>query len=126
VLDVSVQAQILNLMRDLQDEFGLTYLFISHDLSVVRHMAMRIGLLYLGRLEEMSQGKALFQNPQHLYTSMLLDAVPDLDKTGRARTQDFVKFRTRLIRPLAVASIRAVRWQMRAACRNYPYGSPQR
>lgn len=86
-LDVSVQAQILNLMRDLQDEFGLTYLFISHDLSVVRHMATRIGVLYLGRLVEVSEGKALFQNPQHPYTSMLLDAVPDLDMTGRARTQ---------------------------------------
>jgi peptide/nickel transport system ATP-binding protein len=86
-LDVSVQAQILNLMRDLQDEFGLTYLFISHDLSVVRHMATRIGVLYLGRLVEVSEGKALFQNPQHPYTSMLLDAVPDLDMTGRTRTQ---------------------------------------
>lgn len=86
-LDVSVQAQILNLMRDLQDTFGLTYLFISHDLSVVRHMATRIGVLYLGRLVEVSEGKALFQGPQHPYTSMLLDAVPDLDMTGRARTE---------------------------------------
>lgn len=84
-LDVSVQAQILNLMRDLQDEFGLTYLFISHDLSVVRHMASRIGVLYLGKLVEIAEGKTLFKSPQHPYTKMLLDAVPDLEMTGRAR-----------------------------------------
>jgi len=86
-LDVSVQAQILNLMRDLQDELGLTYLFISHDLSVVRHMASRIGVLYLGRLVEVSQAKALFRAPQHPYTKMLLDAVPDLALSGRRRAQ---------------------------------------
>ena len=84
-LDVSVQAQILNLMRDLQDEFGLTYLFISHDLSVVRHMASRIGVLYLGRLVEVAEGKTLFRDPKHPYTKMLLDAVPDLEMTGRKR-----------------------------------------
>ena len=84
-LDVSVQAQILNLMRDLQDEFGLTYLLISHDLSVVRHMATRIGVLYLGRLVEVAQGKRLFAEPQHPYTRMLLDAVPDLALSGRRR-----------------------------------------
>jgi len=84
-LDVSVQAQILNLMKDLQDEMGLTYLFISHDLSVVRHMASRIGVLYLGRLVEVSEGKALFRSPQHPYTRMLLDAVPDLALSGRRR-----------------------------------------
>ena len=82
-LDVSVQAQILNLMRDLQDEFGLTYLFISHDLSVVRHMANRIGVLYLGRLVEVADGKELFRNPRHPYTRMLLNAIPDLNMTGR-------------------------------------------
>lgn len=86
-LDVSVQAQILNLMRDLQDEFGLTYLFISHDLSVVRHMATRIGVLYLGKLVEVQEGKELFKNPQHPYTKLLLDAVPDLEMTGRQRKQ---------------------------------------
>lgn len=85
-LDVSVQAQILNLMRDLQDEFGLTYLFISHDLSVVRHMATRIGVLYLGRLVEVAEAKTLFRSPQHPYTRMLLDAVPDLALSGRRRT----------------------------------------
>ncbi len=84
-LDVSVQAQILNLMKDLQDEMGLTYLFISHDLSVVRHMANRIGVLYLGRLVEVADGKRLFTDPQHPYTRMLLDAVPDLALSGRRR-----------------------------------------
>jgi len=84
-LDVSVQAQILNLMRDLQDEFGLTYLFISHDLSVVRHMAGRIGVLYLGRLAEVAEGKRLFTDPRHPYSRMLLDAVPDLEMSGRRR-----------------------------------------
>ncbi len=84
-LDVSVQAQILNLMRDLQDELGLTYLFISHDLSVVHHMASRIGVLYLGRLVEVAEGKALFRAPQHPYTRMLLEAVPDLAAVGRQR-----------------------------------------
>jgi peptide/nickel transport system ATP-binding protein len=84
-LDVSVQAQILNLMRDLQDEFGLTYLFISHDLSVVRHMANRIGVLYLGRLAEVSEAKRLFREPRHPYSRMLLDAVPDLEMSGRRR-----------------------------------------
>jgi oligopeptide/dipeptide ABC transporter ATP-binding protein len=84
-LDVSVQAQILNLMKNLQDEMGLTYLFISHDLSVVRHMANRIGVLYLGRLVEVAGGKVLFTDPQHPYTRMLLDAVPDLALSGRRR-----------------------------------------
>ena len=84
-LDVSVQAQILNLMRDLQDRFGLTYLFISHNLAVVRHMANRIGVMYLGRLVEVAPSKELFRSPKHPYTRMLLDAVPDLDLTGRQR-----------------------------------------
>jgi peptide/nickel transport system ATP-binding protein len=85
-LDVSVQAQILNLMRDLQDRFGLTYLFISHNLAVVRHMATRIGVMYLGRIVEISGGRTLFASPRHPYTRMLLDAVPDIGMTGRRRT----------------------------------------
>ena len=84
-LDVSVQAQILNLMRDLQDQLGLTYLFISHNLAVVRHMATKIGVLYLGRLVEVAPPRELFSHPRHPYTRMLLDAVPDLEMTGRAR-----------------------------------------
>ncbi|TVR10530.1 MAG: ATP-binding cassette domain-containing protein [Salinarimonadaceae bacterium] len=84
-LDVSVQAQILNLMKDLQREFGLTYVFISHNLQVVRHMADEIGVLYLGRLAEVNKAKALFETPRHPYTRMLLDAVPDIEMTGRPR-----------------------------------------
>jgi peptide/nickel transport system ATP-binding protein len=84
-LDVSVQAQILNLMRDLQDRLGLTYLFISHNLAVVRHMASRIGVMYLGRIVEISNGRELFAQPKHPYTRMLLDAVPDVGMTGRQR-----------------------------------------
>jgi peptide/nickel transport system ATP-binding protein len=84
-LDVSVQAQILNLMRDLQDDLGLTYLFISHNLAVVRHMATRIGVMYLGRLCEVAPSKQLFQDPQHPYTRMLLAAVPDLAMNGKMR-----------------------------------------
>jgi peptide/nickel transport system ATP-binding protein len=84
-LDVSVQAQILNLMRDLQDQLGLTYLFISHNLAVVRHMATRIGVMYLGRLVEDAPTAELFRAPRHPYTRMLLDAVPDLAMSGRPR-----------------------------------------
>jgi peptide/nickel transport system ATP-binding protein len=84
-LDVSVQAQILNLMRDLQDRFGLTFLFISHNLAVVRHMATRIGVMYLGRIVEVSAGRELFAAPKHPYTRMLLDAVPDVAMTGKER-----------------------------------------
>jgi peptide/nickel transport system ATP-binding protein len=82
-LDVSVQAQVLNLMKDLQARLGLTYLFISHDLSVVRYMADRIGVLYLGRLVEEADRDSLFAAPQHPYTRMLLEAAPRLDAFGR-------------------------------------------
>jgi peptide/nickel transport system ATP-binding protein len=85
-LDVSVQAQILNLMRDLQDRLGLTYLFISHNLAVVRHMASRIGVMYLGRIVEIAEGRQLFDNPRMPYTKMLLGAVPDLSMSGRQRS----------------------------------------
>jgi peptide/nickel transport system ATP-binding protein len=84
-LDVSVQAQILNLMRDLQDKFGLTYMFISHNLAVVRHMASRVGVMYLGRMVEIAEGKELFARPRMPYTKMLLGAVPDLAMSGRQR-----------------------------------------
>ncbi len=85
-LDVSVQAQILNLMKDLQRKFALTYLFISHDLSVVYHISDRVGVMYLGRLVEVGNKHELFRRPQHPYTRMLLDSIPDLEMTGRART----------------------------------------
>jgi len=85
-LDVSVQAQVLNIMKDLQHKLGLTYLFISHNLAVVRHMSDRIGVMYLGRLVELADTAQLFAQPQHPYTRMLLDAVPKIRHTGRART----------------------------------------
>ena len=82
-LDVSVQAQVLNLMSDLKDEFGLTYLLITHDLTVVQHMADTIGVLYLGRLVEEAPRDDLFAAPKHPYTQMLLNAAPKLDGYGR-------------------------------------------
>ena len=85
-LDVSVQAQILNLMRDLQKRLGLTYLFISHNLAVVRHMADRLGVMYLGRIVEQGPAENIFRRPRHPYTRLLLDAIPDLEQIGRART----------------------------------------
>jgi len=85
-LDVSVQAQVLNIMKDLQRERGLTYLFISHNLAVVRHVSDKVGVMYLGRLVELADKHTLFANPQHPYTRMLLDAIPKMHDTGRART----------------------------------------
>ena len=84
-LDVSVQAQILNLMRDLQREMGLTYLFISHNLAVVRHMADRIAVMYLGRIAETADADTLFAAPRHPYTRLLLETIPDPLKPRRDR-----------------------------------------
>ena len=85
-LDVSVQAQILNLMTELQERLGLTYLFISHNLAVVSHIADRVGVMYLGRVVELALAERLFAAPRHPYTRMLMDAIPDLQMTGKART----------------------------------------
>ncbi len=85
-LDVSVQAQVLNLMKELQRADGLTYLFISHNLQVVHHVADRVGVMYLGKLVELAPKKDLFATPRHPYTRMLLDAIPDLEMSGRSRT----------------------------------------
>ncbi len=85
-LDVSVQAQVLNIMKDLQRQRGLTYLFISHNLAVVRHVADSVGVMYLGRLVELAPKRTLFSAPRHPYTRMLLDAIPDIAMTGRQRT----------------------------------------
>ncbi len=85
-LDVSVQAQVLNIMKDLQRKLGLTYLFISHNLAVVRHVSDQVGVMYLGRLVELADKQDLFAQPRHPYTRMLLDAIPKMHDVGRART----------------------------------------
>jgi peptide/nickel transport system ATP-binding protein len=85
-LDVSVQAQVLNIMKDLQRKQGLTYLFISHNLAVVRHVSDEVGVMYLGRLVELADKATLFAAPRHPYTRMLLDAIPDIHLSGRSRT----------------------------------------
>jgi peptide/nickel transport system ATP-binding protein len=85
-LDVSVQAQVLNIMKALQVRQSLTYLFISHNLAVVRHVSDEVGVMYLGRIVELAPKAELFARPRHPYTRMLLDAIPDVSMSGRSRT----------------------------------------
>ncbi|MEW4154222.1 ATP-binding cassette domain-containing protein [Bacillus thuringiensis] len=82
-LDVSVQAQVLNFLQDLQAELGLTYLFISHDLGVIRHMCDRIGVMYRGRIVEEATSAEIYNNPQHIYTKRLISAIPDIRPENR-------------------------------------------
>jgi peptide/nickel transport system ATP-binding protein len=84
-LDVSVQAQILNLMVELQERLGLTYLFVAHDLSVVKHISDRVAVMYVGQMVEMAETEALFANPKHPYTAALMSAIPDPDPRARRK-----------------------------------------
>ncbi|WP_449621988.1 ABC transporter ATP-binding protein [Robertmurraya sp. Marseille-Q9965] len=88
-LDVSVQAQVLNFMQDIQKELGLTYLFISHDLGVIKHMCDEIGIMYKGRYVESGTKEDIFNNPQHIYTKRLVAAIPDINPRNRSQHLQF-------------------------------------
>lgn len=90
-LDVSIQAQILNLLMDLQEEMGLTYMFVTHNLSVVKHISNEIVVMYLGQCIEQAPVDELFENPQHPYTKALLNAIPDVDISARTKRIETIK-----------------------------------
>ncbi len=89
-LDVSIQAQVVNLLEDLQEKYGLTYLFISHDLSMVRHIATRVAVMYLGKVVELADRETLFANPKHPYTQALLSAVPEPDPSLARKSERII------------------------------------
>lgn len=98
-LDVSIQAQVVNLLKQLQDEHGLTYLFIAHDLSMVRHISDRVGVMYLGNMMEIASSKELYENPMHPYTRVLLSAVP-LPDPQLERTRERIEVQGELPSPI--------------------------
>ena len=101
-LDVSIQAQIINMLKDLQDEFGLTYIFISHDLSVVRHVSDRIAVMYLGRIVEVAPSTEVFERTRHPYTRALLSALPVADPVLEQAFDDGAEHLTACLHPLAL------------------------
>ena len=122
-LDVSIQAQVINLMEELQEEFNLTYLFISHDLSVVRHISDRVGVMYLGKMMELTDKHELYDNPLHPYTQALLSAVLVTRKKGGTKRERIVLKASCRARPTlrkAVYFIRGVQPQKRFARKPNP------
>ncbi|HWR11318.1 MAG TPA: oligopeptide/dipeptide ABC transporter ATP-binding protein [Rectinemataceae bacterium] len=99
-LDVSIQAQILNLLMDLEDELGLTYMFVTHDMSVVKHISNKIMVMYLGKCAEMAPSDELFENPQHPYTKALLSAIPEADFSKR--NKEFILIKGEISNPINV------------------------
>ena len=132
-LDVSIQAQVLNLLADLQDDFGLTYLFIAHDLEVVRHVSDRVTVMYLGRVAEVGPKDQVYDTPRHPYTAALLSAAPAADPDAAAERQRIIltgdvpspinppsgcRFHPRAARRRRIcAASRSPRWRSRRATR---------